>query len=599
VRALAKKYKLKPPVHLLELLSIIGDNTLSKIDHLFVLVLENRSFDHIFGLSQLTGMDVITGEETSINSIPTGGAMRLRPAFAIAKFTGFFSVRALAKKYKVQAPVHLLELLRIIGVIPDGMPAQASNRGPAVGVVPIGSSSAFVLNFDVGHEFKNVKRQLCGVENADAPYTGSDDQINNSGFVLDFQILLSQKKEELKQIIWSDDLEEWWEQVTGPQDDPMHCFTPAALPVLTALAKEFVVCDNWFSSVPGPTFPNRMFIHAATSDGFTGTPEHMIWAALIDGYEFANGHIFDRLDEEDLLWLVYVGDLKFNQTVLMAGIDEDADKGLVDYLYFTESVARPDFDASYVFIEPTYDPLYDYVDGNSMHPLNDPSRAEALVKEVYETIRKSPCWERSALVITFDEHGGFFDHLRPPDALAPGDLMKQTPQQGFDFTRLGVRVPAIIVSPLIPKNTIDHTIYDHTSILATLRDRFGIRHLTQRDETASPFSHVFRLPEARKDTPLTLPHPAEAASALWKGPRRREVPDDAPLSALPDSARTFILAAAVADRKARGAGSGPAVAAEVLNLRTVGDARRYASEVDARVALRPRTRGPRVRRKNP
>jgi phospholipase C len=159
-------------------------------------------------------------------------------------------------------------------------------------------------------------------------------------------------------------------------------------------------------------------------------------------------------------------------------------------------------------------------------------------------------------------------------------------------------VPAIIVSPLIPKNMIDHTQYDHTSILATLRDRFGTRHLTKRDAAASSFGHVFRLPKAREDAPMALPHPAEAESALVIGSPARKVPDETPLSALPDSTKTFILAAAVADRKARGEGSGPAVATDVLSLQTVGDVRRYADKVRARVALRPRIRRPPLRGRN-
>src|SRR4030095_1002066 len=144
---------------------------------------------------------------------------------------------------------------------------------------------------------------------------------------------------------------------------------------------------------------------------------------------------------------------------------------------------------------------------------------------------------------------------------APGDNAGHTPQQNFDFTRLGVRVPAIIVSPLVLKNGIDHTLYDHTSILATLRARFGLKSLTKRDAAAAPFSHVFQT-SARADTPPTLPNPAPAvmaAKAALVSAEGAPLDDAVPLSARPESVQTFVLAAAVADRKVRGAGSEPAL----------------------------------------
>jgi phospholipase C len=554
VKALAKKYGREPPINLRELLQAVSEmSALSEIKHLFVLVLENRSFDHIFGLSNLTGTDIVTGEMTAVEGIPSV------------------------------------------------IPTELDSKGTAYGIVPIASSPPFVLKGDIGHELRNVKRQLCGkactadLAYADAPYSGNDNEIDNRGFVLDLELSIEGAKSLFEQQLGQQIDAKYF----GAVNDAMHCFTPSALPVLTALAKEFLVCDNWFSSVPGPTFPNRMFIHAATSDGITYSPGGSeLGVNVFTGFEFQNGHIFDRLDEKGLAWYVYVGDKLFNQTVVMDGIFPT---DLSDRDDLAEDLADPDFDGAYVFIEPNYDPMNNYVDGNSMHPLNDPARAEALVKEVYETIRNSPCWEHSVLVITFDEHGGFFDHVRPPRGVAPGDAAEHEPEQSFDFTRLGVRVPAIIVSPLIPKNMIDHTQYDHNSILATLSDRFGTNTLTKRDAAATPFSHVFRLPSAREDAPTTLPTPAsgvaEASEVITQPPQKP--PDELPLGMLPESIKTFVLAAAVADRKERGAGSAAAVAAEVANLRTVGDVRRYSNEVRARVVLRQRIRRPPLRRHNP
>jgi phospholipase C len=118
------------------------------------------------------------------------------------------------------------------------------------------------------------------------------------------------------------------------------------------------------------------------------------------------------------------------------------------------------------------------------------------------------------LLIVFDEHGGFYDHVTPPSTTAPGDdpLNAAPGQAPFDFDQLGVRVPAIIISPLIPKGLIDHTVYDHTSALATLERQHNMDPLTHRDEKAQDFAHLFSLATARTDTPPMLVNPAAAAA---------------------------------------------------------------------------------------
>ena len=120
-----------------------------------------------------------------------------------------------------------------------------------------------------------------------------------------------------------------------------------------------------------------------------------------------------------------------------------------------------------------------------MHPLDDVTRGEKLIKTVYEAIRNSPQWENSLLLVTFDEHGGFYDHVRPPAAVPPGDTMTASYiQHHFQYDQLGVRVPALVISPLIPRGVIDHTIYDHTSMLASVERLFGMKPLT--NETKRP-----------------------------------------------------------------------------------------------------------------
>ena len=134
---------------------------------------------------------------------------------------------------------------------------------------------------------------------------------------------------------------------------------------------------------------------------------------------------------------------------------------------------------------------------------------EALIKRVYEAIRNSPHWNTSVLIVTYDEHGGFYDSVVPPrNVPAPARQKKSPPNQaGCDFRQLGVRVPAVVVSPWIPKGTVDHTQYDHTSVLRTIENLFGISSLTARDAAADDVLALLSMPAVRPDCMTTLPDP--------------------------------------------------------------------------------------------
>jgi phospholipase C len=135
---------------------------------------------------------------------------------------------------------------------------------------------------------------------------------------------------------------------------------------------------------------------------------------------------------------------------------------------------------------------------------------------VYEAIRNSPVWNTSLLIIVYDEHGGFYDHVKPGCAVPPCDGIPEGQKTrnalGFDFTQYGVRVPAVIVSPLIPRGKVDHTLYDHSSILATLERLLGMNPLTKRDECANDLRHLLTNSAPREDCPKTLVSPATAPS---------------------------------------------------------------------------------------
>jgi phospholipase C len=423
------------------------ESCLLAIAHFFVLMLENRSFDHVFGFSAIGGTDAVTGQPTTIAS----------PDAAVNIKTD--------TQTKIAFPAH------------NG--ADFSFKG---------------LDLDPGYEFSDVQQQLAGP---------------NLGFVDNYA---SHKAKNPGRV--------------------MDCFSPGQLPVLNQLAAEFVICDHWYSSLPGPTWPNRFFMMAATSGGLTKSPTtgDIIKATALEGYDFEHGNIFDALDKKGISWCIVEGD-DFPVSFALKGMDANDAKGrFVSMGDFVEKLAQPAFNEQFIFIEPKYGSHKfdvtgpgDFNGGNSMHPLDDVRKGEQLVKEVYEAIRAVPdVWENSVLLIVFDEHGGFYDHVTPPATTAPGDNpMNAAPGQApFGFDRLGVRVPAIIISPLVPKGLIDHTIYDHTSALATLERQHNMDPLTHRDEKAEDFAHLFSLDTPRTDTPATLVNPAAAgAEALIAKPQ--------------------------------------------------------------------------------
>jgi len=174
----------------------------------------------------------------------------------------------------------------------------------------------------------------------------------------------------------------------------------------------------------------------------------------------------------------------------------------------------------YSFIEPRYFEDFDsqYFPANDQHPAHDVAQGELLIKEVYETLRSSPLWTETMLVITYDEHGGFYDHVPTPTHGVPNPDGINSVDPPFDFTRLGVRIPAIVVSPWINKGTVEHKCvngptshshYDHTSIMATVKKMFDLPNfLTKRDAWACTFEWIVeQRDEPRTDCPLTIPAP--------------------------------------------------------------------------------------------
>lgn len=455
-----------------------------RIKKVFVLMLENRSFDHMLGFADLSGTDAIDGSPTRADNI-----FGLDPT--VPPFTNSYGGA-------------------IVGVTPDAL-------------FKILETDSNHLE-DPGHEFRDVLMQL-GFSGVGAPSwndgstTNAYPPITNRGYI-------ASHSSHFESSVGT------YARGALMPEVVMKCLSPASVPVITKLAQEFAVCDRWFSSMPGPTWPNRFFLHCASSGGLDDSPSGLetTVASLLDGYRFSKGSLFDRLDENCRDWRIFEGD-EFPQSFAISGMDLNALEGrFADFEEFAREVADASFAPSYVFIEPSYGNILpttagDFTCGTSQHPLDDITRGERLIKQVYEAIRSSPHWETSALLITYDEHGGFFDHVVPPGAgsglpvTSPGDVISNSAsnRHNFQFDQLGVRVPAIVISPLIPRGTVDHTVYDHSSVSRTLGRLFGMKSLTMRDAAANDFLHLFSLSKARGDTPVTLPEPADSMLTCTPG----------------------------------------------------------------------------------
>ena len=276
----------------------------------------------------------------------------------------------------------------------------------------------------------------------------------------------------------------------------MECFPPQNVPVISKLAQQFAVCDAYHSSVPSQTFCNRSFVHSATSNGLVINAPYVNWLftdadtifnRLEDDPNLSWKVYFDKLDVASLTWLIQpkLRDYRTTNFFFMERFRQDASSGDLP---------------SYSFIEPRL-----FIDHNDQHPpIADPLvtssvlAGELLIRDVYEAIRDSPCWEKTLLVVTYDEHGGCFDHAKPPEVVSPV-VGAPAGQCGFRFDRLGIRVPAVLISPWIEKGTVVKTLHDHTSIIKTVTNRWDLPHLTERDKAATDLSEVLSRDTSRTD----------------------------------------------------------------------------------------------------
>jgi phospholipase C len=405
---------------------------LSKLKHMVVLMMENRSFDHMLGFAQSAAwpIDGLSGAETNRDS--TGEVARVSQD---ARYSGDFTP-------------------------------------------------------DPGHALFDTLTQLYG--EAKTPVTQNPTM---NGFVLSY---------------------EGKTHNSSNAHRIMKCFSPDKVPVLTQLAQQFAVCDRWFSSIPGPTFPNRAFAHGATSIGRVDMGVN--WLGM-------SKTIYELFSENNLDSRIYYHDSTMAMT--FKGLMKQSKYfGLIDdFLSDCDKDRLP----VYSFIEPRYangqDPATNsFFSASDQHPDHNVEQGEILIRDVFNAIwKKQSLRESTLLVVVYDEHGGLYDHVSPPTTVNPdgnnwaGSANSLDP--AFDFTRLGVRVPAVIISPYIPKGTIDHTVYDHGSLIATACKLFlknaSTTSLTARDRQAKTFEGNLTLDQPRTEPisfSLTAPHSTAIAA---------------------------------------------------------------------------------------
>jgi phospholipase C len=285
----------------------------------------------------------------------------------------------------------------------------------------------------------------------------------------------------------------------GHSQKIMYYFKQTKLPVLTTLATEFAVCDHWFSSVPGPSVPNRAFADYGTSFGQVGNGSFKV-----GDYK----SIFERIVEKGGTAKIYryEGSGLTPETVNLAQHHPELFATFTQFLADAEKDSLP----NYSLIQPNYID-HDGTNGpeiaNDEHPDHNVLAGEIFIATVYNALRRNQkVWESSVLLITYSNHGGIYDHV-PPSAVMPDGFVAPVDQthtgKSFAFDRLGVRVPAVIVSPYVRKGTVDHSVYEHASIPATLSELFLLHQqsVSPREKTAQTFDRVLTLPTPRSDTP--------------------------------------------------------------------------------------------------
>jgi phospholipase C len=391
---------------------------IQNLKHVVVLMMENRSFDHMLGALKAThpNIDGLTGTEA--NPDTTGATVTVQPL----------------AEYQSQ------------------------------------------LDPDPNHHFAAVNLQIFNSTQHGPPIATA----NMQGFVTSY---FNQQ------------------QNTQQSHKILYYFTPDKLPVLTTLATQYAVFNRWFASIPGPTICNRAFAHYGTSFGqvsmdifYEGKDIPAIYTRLLASNHTTKLFYFDEASST-----MEVVNLLQNEPAIFGTFP--------DFLAACQQNALPD----YCFLEPNYTD-HPAPDGSGeaiacdQHPDHDVRAGEQFIAQVYNAIRGNPdLWPHTALLVVYDEHGGIYDHVPPPSCPPDTPYIAQPADTGtldaFHFDRLGVRVPAILISPWVAAGTVINDTFDHASIPATVSDFLQLPpgKTSVREQTANTFLGNLTLATMRTD----------------------------------------------------------------------------------------------------
>jgi phospholipase C len=274
----------------------------------------------------------------------------------------------------------------------------------------------------------------------------------------------------------------------------MSYYTSGDLPWLYGLASQYAISDRNFCSLLGPTFPNREYLYAATSYGRTFNQ------IFTDPHD----NLIEAMERGKVGWHSYYSSAP-GPAIFVETYTKYLDNTSRIDSFFSDAAAGMLSPVN--FVDP--DLANEYGGGNDFHPPGDVQNGEAFLKKVVDAVTASPQWPHLALIITFDENGGIYDHVPPPPACPPDGLDPVDPQgkpyAGQKFDRLGFRVPLIVVSPYAKPHHVSHVVTDHTSIVRFVEARFKIPALTARDANADPLYDMFDFKNAALLKPPSLP----------------------------------------------------------------------------------------------
>jgi phospholipase C len=427
---------------------------MKKISHIIILMMENRSFDHLLGWLNLKGLD------------------------------GLY----------------------------EGQTTPKDPNDLSKGSLPLTRKGYDVSPDDPKHDFDNIALQI------------NDNGMN--GFVYDSII-------------------------SGLNEtNPVNMFDETNAPIINTLAKEFAVFDKWFCSIPGPTDPNRAFAMSGTSTGVLTNFNGTLWEQQ-SYFDYLQKHnrSFSGYYQDDLWALGYFKDLHDPKN--SQHIHE------LDQKFYSD-VAEGNL-SDFIWLQPRMTTVSETSVPTWQHPDASIREGERLIKQVccviscfpltplscpqiYEALRAGPKWNETLFLITYDEHGGFYDHVPPPagDGVPAPD--EAVASNGFSFNQLGVRIPTLAISPWIPAGTVVHeslpgeqptptSAFDSTSILATTNKLLGLTDegappLGNRMQWANTFTSLFdHLSSPREDCPLTLPDLPSRSSDEWLIQRTKPLND--------------------------------------------------------------------------